>query len=91
MNKQENLDLIKEVLQTIPTPEEKAAFINLLGMTKEEKKAWLIENLTGITVAQRRAILDAVSLSKAERAALAGQAIRAVLFRFIGWIGGLFG
>ena len=90
MNKQKNLVIIKEILNSIPTPEEKAALLSLLGMSKAEKQSWLLEHLTGITEAQRQAILDAVSLTKAERAALAGQAIRAALFRFVGWLGGFF-
>ena len=87
MNKQENLDLIKEVWQSIPTPEEKAFLLDVLGMSKEAKRQLLLEHLTGITEAQRQAILDAVSLTKAERAALAGQAVRALIFKVLAKLG----
>lgn len=91
MNKQENLDLIKEVLQSIPTPEEKSAFLYILGTSKEAKKDWLLHHLPGITEAQRQAILEAVSLTKAERAALAGQAIRAIIFKVLAKLGSWLG
>ena len=82
-------DLLRAFYQSIPTEEEKAAYMAVLGASREDKVRYILVNAPlGMDEQTKVAILAATSLTKEYRAIIAGAIARGVILKFFSWITG---
>lgn len=82
--------LLRAFYQSIPTQGEKDAFYAVMGMSKEDRLAYIaraLENDIAIDKATVQAILAVSSLTKEDRVMIFSGIARQMIFKFFAWLG----
>jgi hypothetical protein len=83
-----SIPVLRQVYQSLATPEEKTTYLTILGMPKAKRMEWIAVNAPALNPEQRTAILGAMGLTKEERIAIGGMVARNFLMRILGKIFG---
>lgn len=86
--KKEDREILRLFYQSIPTNEEKMAYLQILGSSREKKLGYLLAMAPNMDEATRQAILAASTLTKEDRAIICGAVARGFFVKLLNFFTG---
>lgn len=86
--KKEERELLRLFYQSIPTNEEKMAYLQILGSSREKKLGYILAMAPNMNEATRQAILAATALTKEDRAIICGAVARGFILKLFSFMTG---
>lgn len=81
-------ELLRAFYQSIPTAEEKAAYLEVLGASREKRLGYALAMAPVLDEATKAAIIAAASLTKEDRVFIAGAVARTFILKLFSFLTG---